>query len=106
MADDKDSTVLAQFSYRRIHPRSRIYGNTGVRAACAANPSVRTSLFSTKWVEALPGCCMFATGIITESSENRICELTDHFCPASDFTNPQIFRNCPSRAAEKEKEHQ
>lgn len=98
MTDEKGETVLEQFGYRRVFPRSRLYsGSDGRRAACAVQPSARRSLFATEWVEPLPGCCMFATGIITEGSESRVCSLTGCFCPATVFKDPAIFKGCDTR---------
>jgi hypothetical protein len=87
-------TVLDQFGLQNLRSRGHVYSGSGTRAACAVQ---RSSPYVTKIAAALPGCCMFATGIIVEASENRTCSLTKRFCPATYFKDPKNYLNCDSR---------
>lgn len=96
--------VADHFSLRRLYRQDRLFSGPGQRAACAVQSTARRSPYASDVAEALPGCCMFATGIITEGSENRLCSLTNGFCAAVSFKDPKVFRTCPSRT-DQEKEH-
>jgi hypothetical protein len=104
LSNDREPTVLDQFGLQRLYPRNRLFSSQGQHAACAVQPSARRSLFATVWVDPLPGCCMFATGVITEGSENRICSLTEGFCPAQSFKDLKVFQVCVNRTGSLRKE--
>ena len=99
--DDKAETILDQFCLRRLYPHSRLFGGAEQQSASAEAQRVS---FKTEWVEAIPGCCMFATGLITTDAVGRVCELTDCFCPPGVFKDPKVFQNCSSRVGEQEKQ--
>jgi hypothetical protein len=96
--DDKAETILDQFCMRRLYPHSRLFNGVEQQS------EDRRVSFKTEWVDAMPGCCMFATGLITADAVGRVCELTDCFCPPGVFKNPKVFQNCSSRVDVQEKQ--
>ncbi len=102
--DDKAMTVLDQFSLRRLYPRGRLFNEVRQRPTCAEQHDTFQVSLKIDWADAPPGCCMFATGLITADAVGRVCELTGCFCPPDVFKDPKVFQMCSSRAGEQEKE--
>ena len=107
VSSEKGETVLDQFGLPRLYHKNRLFTGPGQRSVCAVHSATRRSLFATEWVDPLPGCCMFANGIITANSDSRVCNLSDCFCSSRVFRDPKVFQNCSSRTEgkEKQKEH-
>jgi hypothetical protein len=87
-------TVLDQFGLKHLYSRSRTFSGSEKHAASVTQ---RSSPYEAKSAAALPGCCEFATGLIFEGSENRTCNVTKCFCPATVFTDPKIYPGCTIR---------
>ena len=69
------------------------YEGSGVSARCAVQPSV----YGSKVAAPLPGCCEFATGVITEACSGRNCGVHGCYCPPSVFRDPKVFGDCSTR---------
>ena len=81
-------TVLDQFGLKRLYSRNRTFSDSRKRTVCEVQ---RSSPYETKIAAALPGCCEFATGIITPDSVNRTCSAADFSFVLLQFSRIQSF---------------
>jgi hypothetical protein len=101
MADSEHETVLERFGLRRFRRfREFRVEPPRVAARCAVKPEV----YGTKHVEALPGCCEFATGLVCEGAEGHSCSVTGCYCPPSVFKDSKVFVDCDTRLVQLAKE--
>ncbi|MCW4017983.1 MAG: hypothetical protein NWF00_04805 [Candidatus Bathyarchaeota archaeon] len=101
MAESEHETVLDRFGPKRLRRFREFHVDApGVSARCAVKPSV----YSTAFVDPLPGCCEFATGLVSEGSQGRTCCVDGCYCSPAVFKDPKVFGDCSTRLEQLAKE--
>jgi hypothetical protein len=107
VSDEKDQTVLDQFSLKRLYGRDRLFSGPGKRAACAVQPSPNSSASAVVSVPPGAGCCEFVGASVNTGGDGCLC-CDGTFCPKRIFGDAKVFCTCPTRLEKlkEQKEHQ